>query len=68
MIQMSEEVLKMKDKAYKAKMNLIHGEISYSEAVEMVKPYIDEVNKKSIEIAKKYGMKPKKTSVRSYLR
>lgn len=58
----------LKDKAYIAKFKLMHGEISYEEALEQVKPYIDAVNEKSKEIAKKYGMRPKLVNAKGYLR
>lgn len=65
---MNNETKALKDKAYIAKFKLIHGEITYNEALEMVKPYIDAVNDKSKEIAKKYGMKPKLVNAKGYLR
>jgi hypothetical protein len=36
------------------------GKVSKEEAVSNIKPYINELNKKSIEIAEKYNQKPKK--------
>lgn len=65
---MNNETKALKDKAYIAKFELMHGEITYKEALEMVKPYIDAVNAKSKEIAKKYGMRPKLVNVKSFLR
>jgi polyhydroxyalkanoate synthesis regulator phasin len=43
------------------------GKISKEEASKFIKPYIDELNKKSIQIAEKYNQKPKKVSVAKYL-
>lgn len=44
------------------------NEVSREEAMNQIMPYIDAFNKKSAEIAKKYGMKPKKISFIKYVR
>lgn len=44
------------------------GKITREEAKEKIMPYIQAFNEKSISIAKKYGMKPKKISFTSYIR
>lgn len=45
-----------------------NGHISREEAKEQIKPYADYFNKKSIEIAKKYNMKPAKFNFASFMR
>ncbi len=42
--------------------------ITREEAKEMIQPYLDEVNKNSVELAKKYGRKPMKVNFISYCR
>jgi hypothetical protein len=44
------------------------GEIDFDEAKKLVKPYIELVNSKSKEIAKKYNQKPRLVSVSGFLR
>lgn len=43
------------------------GEVSKKEAVENIKPYINELNNKAVEIAEKYNQKPRKVSVAKFL-
>jgi hypothetical protein len=43
------------------------GEVSKEEAVINIRPYINELNKKAVEIAEKYNQKPKKVSVAKFL-
>ena len=66
--KMNEEVKELKGRAELAKVKLLYGEISYEEARLMVKPYVDLFNEKSKEIAKKYNVRPKMTSVSNFLR
>lgn len=51
---------------YRAKYNL--GQCSREEAKKYIMPYINEVNKKGLEIAKKYNRKPIKITFYSYIR
>lgn len=44
------------------------GQISRDDAKLKIMPYIVKFNEKSIEIAKKYGMKPKKISFVTFIR
>ena len=50
---MKEETRQLKIKAEQARSLYRIGEISYSEAISSIKPYIDKVNIKSKELAKK---------------
>lgn len=45
-----------------------NGVITREEAKENIMPYLDLVNKKAKEIAKKYNQKPKKVNFSSYVR
>lgn len=63
-----EQILIAKEKAELAKMNFKHGFITLEEAKKTVKTYIDMVNTKSKEIAKKYNQKPKLVTVASFMR
>lgn len=44
------------------------GEITYEQAKEEAKPIIAEINKKAIELGKKYGIKPQLVSFQSIMR
>ncbi len=65
---MNEEVRILKSEAEKAKILLWNGEIDLKEAKNKVKPYIDMVNEKSRELAKRYNQKPRLVSATSFLR
>lgn len=41
------------------KLRLLYKDITYKQAKELSKEYIDNINKKSKEIAKKYNQKPR---------
>lgn len=58
----------LKENAEKGRVLYNHGNISREEAKEYIMPYINAFNEKSAEIAKKYGMKPKKISFGQYMR
>lgn len=63
---MNNKELKMRADA--AKANLYLGAITYDEAKEAVKPYVEAFNKKSKEIAKKYNQRPRTITVSKFLR
>jgi len=44
------------------------GAIDFDKAKEMAKPHIDAINKKSREIAKKHGMKPRLVGFHNFVR
>lgn len=58
----------IKQKAEEAKIKFKAGLISYEQANKEIKPYIDIVNKKSVELAAKYNVRPLRTNVKAYLR
>lgn len=57
-----------RQKALEAKYLYNAGVITREEAAEMIEPYKNLFNQKSKELAKKYGMKPKKFSLAAFLR
>lgn len=65
---MNEEIFKMKQEAehYSYLYNI--GTISREEAKEKIQPYLDKVNEKSKELAKKYNQKPKKVNFNTFIR
>ena len=65
---MNEEVRVLKNEAEKVRVLLRSGVIDLTEAKVKVKPYIDLVNKKSKEIAKKYNQRPRMVTASSFLR
>nr|DAF40847.1 MAG TPA: hypothetical protein [Caudoviricetes sp.] len=65
---MNDEVRILKNEAEKARVLLRSGIIDLTEAKVKVKPYIDLVNKKSKEIAKKYNQRPRMVTASSFLR
>jgi hypothetical protein len=62
------EAIENREAISRIKMDLALGLISYSEAKNQAEPIIAGINKKSIEIAKKYGMKPKLVSFATLMR
>ena len=65
---MNDEIFKMKQEAehYSYWYNI--GAITREEAKEHIQPYLDKVNAKSEELAKKYNQKPKKVTFRTFVR
>lgn len=60
--------LTVREKAEKAKFLYIRNEISREDMEKDVKPFVNEVNAKAVEVAKKFGVKPKKISIPYFLR
>lgn len=58
----------LKNRAFDARESYKSGLITREEAKDDIKPYIDVFNKRSKEIAKKYGMKPKTITLAGFLR
>lgn len=58
----------LKERAERGKTLYNRGDISREEAKEYIMPYIEVFNEKSSEIARKYGVKPKKISFGQYVR
>lgn len=65
---MKEETKVLKAEAERGRQLYRSGLIEQSEAKKMVTPYLDAVNKKSVELAKKFGQKPRKVQFRSFVR
>lgn len=57
-----------RDQAEEIKAMLILGKIGYREAVEMIKPRIEVLEKRANEVAREHGMKPIKIPINKYLR
>ena len=58
----------LREKANETRIKFLNRLISEKEALDELKNYIDVYNKKAVEIADKYGMRPQKLSARKYLR
>ena len=65
---MKEETKVLKAEAERGRQLYRSSLIDQSEAKKMINPYLDEVNEKAIEIAKKYSMKPRKVQFHSFVR
>ena len=65
---MKEETLVLKNRAEEGRLLYKQGKITREECKEYVMPYLDAVNEKSKEIAKKYGMKPKLVKFITFIR
>lgn len=65
---MTEEVYNLKVRAESARYAYNRGFITRAEAQKEVQPYIDLVNKKAVEIAKKYSMRPQKIQMAQFFR
>ena len=58
----------LKNNAYVVRKKYLGGEITYKEAKEQLKEYIQHANIKSAEIARKYNQYPKKIKTNEFLR
>ena len=56
------------DEILHIRLRLLSKELSYEEAKELAMPIIEEMNKKSAEIAKKYNVRAKKFNFSSLMR
>lgn len=65
---MSEYVQQSKQKAEVARLAYRQGLITREEAKEEITPYLNALNNRSRELAKKYNQKPKLVSFISYIR
>lgn len=65
---MTNEVKELKEKAEYYVELLQLGVVTIEKAKENIMPYINLVNEKSIELAKKHGVKPRKISFSSFVR
>lgn len=65
---MKQDIKDLKEVAEIAKKMYQFGRIERNIAKAMIMPYLNAVNKKSIELAKKYNQKPKKVSFCAYVR
>lgn len=65
---MTETAQKLRDNALQAKYQYALGVITYEQMVAAAQQYIDHCNERAVDIAKQYGMRPKKMSVKAWLR
>ncbi len=65
---MKAEIRELKQKAEQARMLYRMGEISHEQAKKEVKLYVETVNAKSKEIAKKYNQRPRLVDIAGFLR
>lgn len=65
---MTDETLKLLNQADNIRYLYRIGTITREEAMRDTKPYLDAVNKKAEELAKKYNQKPKKITFNSFMR
>ena len=65
--QMSE-TMKHTEEMNNIKMWLMTGAITYDKAKEMAAPHLAAMNEKAKEVAKKYGIKPRKITFAGFMR
>lgn len=65
---MKAEVKVLKENAEKARSLYRMGAITREEAKKDIKPYVDAVNNKSKEIAKKYNQRPRLIDIYGFMR
>ena len=65
---MKEKKKKNREILEDIKSRLFIGAISYDQAKAEAEPIIAEINKKAIELGKKYGMRPKLVSFQALMR
>ena len=58
----------LRGKLYHIRDELFVGNISYDLAKKQAAPYIDAINRKSAEIAKKHGVRPQKVTFQAIMR
>lgn len=65
---MTEDIKELKESAEIARTFYRQGKFNIVVAKALINPYLDAVNAKSKELAKKYNQRPKKVSFYSYVR
>lgn len=65
---MNQDIERLKVEAEGARVLYRAGRISRAEAMEAIGPYAEAFNKKSKELAKKYGQRPRLFQVSSFFR
>lgn len=65
---MDENVKNKRDKAFYYRELLRIGEISIEKAKKEINPYISIINENAEKLAKKYKIKPRRISFRSFVR
>lgn len=65
---MTDEIKKLRVTAEQGRTLYRTNTIAIAEAKKMVMPYIKAVNERSVELAKKYGVRPRKINFYSYVR
>lgn len=65
---MSVEMQALKDKAEKGRVLYNTGHIERKEAEAMIMPYINAVNARSKELARKYNQRPRLTNFKAFIR
>jgi hypothetical protein len=65
---MNPKAQELKTKADQTKALYLAGDATYEQTVEVVTEYINFCNERAVVIAKEFGMKPKKMSVKAYMR
>lgn len=65
---MNEEMMKHTEELRTIRLWLHTGAVSYDRAVELAKPHLDAMNKRSREIAKKLGAKYRPISFSAFMR
>lgn len=65
---MKEQAMKNRERLGDIKARLSVGDISYDQAKAEAEPIIAEINKKAVELGKKYGVKPQLVSFAALMR
>ena len=65
---MNKEIKELKETAENARMLYRKGKFNIVVAKALINPYLDAVNAKAKELAKKYNKKPRKVSFYAYVR
>lgn len=65
---MTVETKELKQTAEEGRALYRTGQIGIAEAKEMIMPYLAAVNKKSVELAKKFNVRAKKVNFNGYVR
>lgn len=65
---MTKDIKELKETAENARMLYRKGKFNIIVAKALINPYLEAVNKKAKDLAKKYNQKPRKVSFYAYVR
>lgn len=65
---MDKKTKQLRDAAFEARAKMWAGKLSYEKALPICKEYIDHANEKGVDIAKRFGIRFRPLSLKSFMR